>query len=104
MLLGHWQELKALGQASGALDALAALLPDDTEVIHGSMTHTVPVAELQCCFEGLTFGLASTGAGPMARLPNPSTGPFVTSIRGPRHPRGRGRGRESCVPEPSVAR
>ena len=29
MLLGHWQEMKALGQASGALDALAALLPDD---------------------------------------------------------------------------
>jgi Cu2+-exporting ATPase len=47
MLLGHWQEMKALGQASGALDALAALLPDDAEVIHGSMTHTVPVAELQ---------------------------------------------------------
>jgi P-type Cu2+ transporter len=47
MLLGHWQEMKALGQASGALEALAALLPDDAEVIHGSMTHTVPVAELQ---------------------------------------------------------
>ena len=27
MLLGHWQEMKALGQASGALEALAALLP-----------------------------------------------------------------------------
>jgi Cu2+-exporting ATPase len=47
MLLGHWQEMKALGQASGALEALAALLPDDADVIHGSMTHTVPVAELQ---------------------------------------------------------
>jgi P-type Cu2+ transporter len=47
MLLGHWQEMKALGQASGALEALAALLPDDAEVIHGAMTHTVPVAELQ---------------------------------------------------------
>jgi Cu2+-exporting ATPase len=47
MLLGHWQEMKALGQASGALEALAALLPDHAEVIHGSMTHTVPVAELQ---------------------------------------------------------
>ncbi len=47
MLLGHWQEMKALGQASGALEALAALLPDDAEVIHGSMTHTVPVAELR---------------------------------------------------------
>jgi Cu2+-exporting ATPase len=47
MLLGHWQEMKALGQASGALEALAALLPDDAEVIHGSETHTVPVAELK---------------------------------------------------------
>jgi Cu2+-exporting ATPase len=31
MLLGHWQEMKALGQAQGALAALAALLPDDAE-------------------------------------------------------------------------
>ena len=28
MLLGHWLEMRALGQASNALDALAALLPD----------------------------------------------------------------------------
>ena len=28
MLLGHWLEMRALGAASGALDALAALLPD----------------------------------------------------------------------------
>ena len=27
MLLGHWQEMKAIGQARGALAALAALLP-----------------------------------------------------------------------------
>ncbi len=33
MLLGHWQEMKAIGQARGALDALAALLPDDAERI-----------------------------------------------------------------------
>ncbi|GAB3852012.1 heavy metal translocating P-type ATPase [Micromonospora andamanensis] len=31
MLLGHWQEMKAIGQARGALSALAALLPDDAE-------------------------------------------------------------------------
>src|SRR5207248_10310095 len=31
MLLGHWQEMKAVGQASGALDALAALLPDEAD-------------------------------------------------------------------------
>jgi Cu2+-exporting ATPase len=47
MLLGHWQEMKALGQASGALEALAALLPDQAALVHGSMTHAVPVVELQ---------------------------------------------------------
>ncbi len=31
MLLGHWQEMKALGQASDALSALAALLPDEAD-------------------------------------------------------------------------
>ncbi|HET9442347.1 MAG TPA: copper-translocating P-type ATPase [Acidimicrobiales bacterium] len=33
MLLGHWQEMKALGQASSALQALAELLPDGAERI-----------------------------------------------------------------------
>ena len=31
MLLGHWQEMKALGQAQDDLAALAALLPDEAE-------------------------------------------------------------------------
>jgi Cu2+-exporting ATPase len=31
MLLGHWQEMNALGHARSALDALAALLPDEAE-------------------------------------------------------------------------
>ena len=31
MLLGHWQEMKAFGQARGALAALAELLPDEAE-------------------------------------------------------------------------
>ncbi len=33
MLLGHWQEMKAIGQAQGALAALAELLPDEAERI-----------------------------------------------------------------------
>ncbi|WP_298325350.1 heavy metal translocating P-type ATPase [Haloactinopolyspora sp.] len=33
MLLGHWLEMRALGQASGALEALAELLPDTAERI-----------------------------------------------------------------------
>ncbi|WP_434096306.1 HAD-IC family P-type ATPase [Streptosporangium roseum] len=43
MLLGHWQETKAIGQAQGALSALAALLPDEAELADGSR---VPAAEL----------------------------------------------------------
>ena len=38
MLLGHWQEMKAIGQASSALDALAALLPDTAERVEGAGT------------------------------------------------------------------
>jgi Cu2+-exporting ATPase len=47
MLLGHWQEMKALGQASSALEALAALLPDEAEVVHGAETQTVPLTQLR---------------------------------------------------------
>ena len=47
MLLGHWQEMKALGQASGALEALAALLPDDAEIVEDLGTRTVPIVDLQ---------------------------------------------------------
>ena len=46
MLLGHWMEMRALGSASSALDALAALLPDEAEKIEDETTRTVPVAEL----------------------------------------------------------
>ena len=46
MLLGHWQEMRAIGQARGALGALAALLPDDAERISGDSIETVPLAEL----------------------------------------------------------
>ena len=35
MLLGHWQEMKAIGQAQGALAALAELLPDTAERVTG---------------------------------------------------------------------
>ncbi|PMR62006.1 heavy metal translocating P-type ATPase [Verrucosispora sp. ts21] len=48
MLLGHWQEMKAIGQAQGALSALAALLPDDAErLAHNGRTERVPVADLR---------------------------------------------------------
>ncbi|HRO30123.1 MULTISPECIES: copper-translocating P-type ATPase [Micrococcaceae] len=46
MLLGHWMEMRALGAASSALDALAALLPDEAEKIVDGDTVTVPIADL----------------------------------------------------------
>ncbi len=47
MLLGHWQEMKAIGQAQNALAALAALLPDEADLVDGDTTRTVPAADLQ---------------------------------------------------------
>src|SRR5437016_7533503 len=47
MLLGHWLEMRAVSQARGALDALAALLPDTAERVKGTQTETVPISELQ---------------------------------------------------------
>jgi P-type Cu2+ transporter len=47
MLLGHWLEMRAIGQAQGALAALAELLPDEAEKITESGdVVTVRVAEL----------------------------------------------------------
>jgi Cu2+-exporting ATPase len=46
MLLGHWLEMRALGQASSALDDLASLLPDDAELVDDGRTRTVAAAEL----------------------------------------------------------
>ncbi|MER7443600.1 heavy metal translocating P-type ATPase [Micromonospora avicenniae] len=48
MLLGHWQEMRAIGQARGALAALAALLPDRAErVAEDGRTEPVPVTDLR---------------------------------------------------------
>ncbi|SDP64928.1 Cu2+-exporting ATPase [Arthrobacter sp. ok909] len=46
MLLGHWIEMRALGSARGALDALAALLPDEADRITADGTETVKVSDL----------------------------------------------------------
>ncbi|TDD60531.1 copper-translocating P-type ATPase [Kribbella antibiotica] len=43
MLLGHWLEMRALGAASGALDALAALLPDEAEKVTPDGVTPVPL-------------------------------------------------------------
>lgn len=48
MLLGHWIEMRSVRQASGALNALAKLMPDTVEHIgpDGSI-HTMPVSVLK---------------------------------------------------------
>src|SRR5437660_1092738 len=47
MVLGHWLEMRAISQARGALNALAALLPDTAERVTDAEVHTVPLSELQ---------------------------------------------------------
>jgi len=47
MVLGHWLEMRAISQARGALDALAALLPDTAERATESGTEKVALAELR---------------------------------------------------------
>ncbi|MEO3781183.1 heavy metal translocating P-type ATPase [Micromonospora sp. B11E3] len=48
MLLGHWQEMKAIGQARGALAALAELLPDEAERVSADGgVQRVKVSDLQ---------------------------------------------------------
>ena len=46
MLLGHWLEMRALGQAQGALAALAALLPDEAERVTDDGIVTVRLSDL----------------------------------------------------------
>src|SRR6266853_5693644 len=47
MVLGHWLEMRAISQARGALNALAALLPDTAERVEREDTRSVPLSELQ---------------------------------------------------------
>jgi Cu2+-exporting ATPase len=47
MLLGHWMEMRAIGQARGALAALADLLPDEAERIVDGEAETVSIGELR---------------------------------------------------------
>ncbi|MBA3688739.1 MAG: heavy metal translocating P-type ATPase, partial [Chloroflexi bacterium] len=47
MSLGHWLEMRAIGQARGALSALAELLPDTAERVTGGDLETVKTQELR---------------------------------------------------------
>src|SRR4051794_14326763 len=47
MLLGHWQEMKAFGQAQDAVAALASLLPDEAERVTATgVAERVPIDDL----------------------------------------------------------
>lgn len=46
MLLGHWLEMRAIGQAQGALAALAELLPDEAERVDGDQIIAVHIDDL----------------------------------------------------------
>jgi Cu2+-exporting ATPase len=48
MLLGHWIEMRSIRQASGALNALAKLMPDTAErLLADGSTETVPANQLK---------------------------------------------------------
>src|SRR5947207_13109186 len=47
MVLGHWLEMRAISQARGASNALAALLPDTAERVNGGEIQTVPLSGLR---------------------------------------------------------
>lgn len=48
MLLGHWIEMRSVRQASGALNELARLMPDEAErILTDGSTERVPVSQLR---------------------------------------------------------
>ncbi len=47
MLLGHWIEMASLAQTNSALDSLAALLPDEAEVVDGDRVRSVAPSDLR---------------------------------------------------------
>lgn len=47
MLIGHWLEMRAIGQASSALNSPARLLPDEAERVTETGFETVPLDEVR---------------------------------------------------------
>lgn len=47
MLLGHWLEMRALGETQNALAALAALVPDEAERIVDGQSEIIPASQLR---------------------------------------------------------
>jgi len=92
MLLGHWLEMRALGQAQGALAALAALLPDEAERVtdDGSRPCPSPAWPLvTSCWSVLGGGCRQTARSSKAR--SSSTSPWSPASPAP-SPGSRGTG------------
>nr|WP_310017771.1 heavy metal translocating P-type ATPase [Microbacterium resistens] len=47
MLLGHWIEMRSLAQTTSALDSLAALIPDEAELVDGEDVRVVTPSDLR---------------------------------------------------------
>jgi Cu2+-exporting ATPase len=47
MLLGHWIEMSSIARASGAVGALAKLIPDTADLVSGDSIKSVPVSSLE---------------------------------------------------------
>ena len=71
MLLGHWQEMKAIGQARDALAALAELLPDEAELVDGDTVRPVrdrrPARSATSCWSAPAGVCPPTGRSSTAR-------------------------------------
>src|SRR5690554_4925206 len=46
MLIGHWLEMRSILGASKALEALAALIPNEANLVNGNQTRKVKISEL----------------------------------------------------------
>ena len=75
MLLGHWLEMRAISQARGALNALAALLPDTAERITAQTL--VPFHSLNCALA--TSFLCGPGPASLRMAPSLMALPTLTS-------------------------
>ena len=89
MLLGHWMEMRAIGQARGALAALAELLPDEAERVVAGGTETTSIGALEVGDVVLVRPVGAylpTGWSSRALPRSTSRWSPVSPVRSPRRP------------------